>query len=180
MHSHSSVRRAVREALVGGLHGEWRFLTRSYVDGWDGWFLVQIQIPNGIALRTLSWNQAHGWIACGGEGGLVKVLKLDAVPAKEIAARGLAATSNLSMNQALEGHAGALRVSCVCEGCLVGFLLSWPHIVPEGGGRSCGFYGEIEDAEADPHSLDRLSRDQSMDNQLTHRCRWFALVRRGG
>lgn len=39
--------------------------------------LLQIAIPNNIKLRCVSWNQEHGYIACGGENGLLKVLKLD-------------------------------------------------------------------------------------------------------
>ena len=34
-------------------------------------------IPNGVKLKSLSWNTVNGWIVCGGENGLLKVLKLD-------------------------------------------------------------------------------------------------------
>ena len=37
----------------------------------------KIAIPNGVKLSSLSWNSEQGWIACGGEGGLLKVLKLE-------------------------------------------------------------------------------------------------------
>ena len=37
----------------------------------------KIAIPNGVKLRSVAWNQEQGWIACGGENGLLKVLKLD-------------------------------------------------------------------------------------------------------
>ena len=72
----------------------------------------QIAIPSGSKLKTLSWNADHGWLACGGEGGLLKVLKLETQESKETNARGIAAPTNLSMNQTLEGHKGE-RVSCL-------------------------------------------------------------------
>lgn len=54
----------------------------------------------------------QGWIACGGEQGLLKVLKLDSLTGgKDAKSKGVAAASNLSMNQTLEGHQGA--VMCV-------------------------------------------------------------------
>lgn len=63
-----------------------------------------------MRLKSLSWNGDQGWIACGGENGMLKVLKLDSGnPAER--QRGLAAPSNLSMNQTLEGHNGP--VMCV-------------------------------------------------------------------
>ena len=73
----------------------------------------KIAIPHGIPLRTLSWNSDQGWIACGGDGGLLKVLKLDSKPArgKRRQKAQPPPPSNLSMNQTLEGHSGA--VQCV-------------------------------------------------------------------
>ena len=61
----------------------------------------------------------QGWIACGGESSLLKVLKLDSLSGvggdgsggKDGKIRGMAAPSNLSMNQTLEGHNGG--VMCV-------------------------------------------------------------------
>jgi hypothetical protein len=57
----------------------------------------------------------QGWIACGGEGGLLKVLRLEGTSSREaakLAASGAApaAASNLSLNQTLEGHNGAVLV----------------------------------------------------------------------
>ena len=52
-----------------------------------------------------------GWITCGGENGLLKVLKLESTASKDSRTKGVAAPSNLSMNQTLEGHNGA--VCCV-------------------------------------------------------------------
>ena len=33
----------------------------------------KIAIPNSVRLRCIAWNGDQGWIACGGEGGLLKV-----------------------------------------------------------------------------------------------------------
>jgi WD repeat-containing protein 35 len=35
---------------------------------------MQIAIPNGVKLRSLSWNPEQGWLACGGDDGLLKAL----------------------------------------------------------------------------------------------------------
>jgi hypothetical protein len=75
----------------------------------------KIAIPNGLKLKCVSWNSEQGWIACGGENGLLKVLKLEGGGAN--AAKGSdagAAPSNLSMNQV----GLCVRVAmcaCVCE-----------------------------------------------------------------
>uniref|UniRef100_A0A673JSL3 Uncharacterized protein n=1 Tax=Sinocyclocheilus rhinocerous TaxID=307959 RepID=A0A673JSL3_9TELE len=37
----------------------------------------QIAIPNNTVLKCVSWNKYQGFIACGGEDGLLKVLKLE-------------------------------------------------------------------------------------------------------
>jgi WD repeat-containing protein 35 len=66
----------------------------------------KIAIPNGIKLRCCQWNQEQGWIACGGEGGLLKVLKLESAGTGR--ERGIAGVSNLTMNQTLEGHTQAV------------------------------------------------------------------------
>lgn len=50
----------------------------------------KIGIPQGVQLHVLSWNSEQGWIACGGDNGLLKVLKLEA--------------GRLPMNQTLDGH----------------------------------------------------------------------------
>ncbi|KAI8852268.1 hypothetical protein BC829DRAFT_440972 [Chytridium lagenaria] len=84
----------------------------------------KIAIPNGVKLRTVAWNNDQGWIACGGEEGLLKVLKLEPSPAvispgapadgpngSRRPGENLAVSSNLSMNQTLEGHSGAVVVS---------------------------------------------------------------------
>ncbi|KAJ8923826.1 hypothetical protein NQ315_010408 [Exocentrus adspersus] len=72
----------------------------------------KIAIPNNTKINAIAWNKQDGYIAVGGESGLLKVLKLDSVNDNEGAtkSRGLAATSNLSMNQTLEGHTEGIQV----------------------------------------------------------------------
>ncbi|VDK78943.1 unnamed protein product [Dibothriocephalus latus] len=70
--------------------------------------LSKIAIPNNKKLKSLAWSTEHGYIACGGEDGLLKVLKLEAQ--KEDSTLGLAAPTNLAMNQTLEGHNGMVQV----------------------------------------------------------------------
>jgi len=53
----------------------------------------------------------QGWIACGGDSGLLKVLKLELTTGQGAKKGGVAAPSNLSMNQTLDGHHG--KVMCV-------------------------------------------------------------------
>ncbi len=74
----------------------------------NGWGLLQIAIPNETLLSALSWHKTKGFIACGGEDGLLKVLKLEVAQNKDSKLKGLAAPSNLSMNQSLDGHNGEM------------------------------------------------------------------------
>lgn len=62
----------------------------------------QIAIPNNVRLKCISWNTEQGWLAVGGEGGLLKILKLDSEKGKN----GVGGGGNLTMNQPLEGHNG--------------------------------------------------------------------------
>lgn len=39
--------------------------------------VLQIAIPNNIHLKCVSWNKDQGFIACGGDDGLLRVLKLE-------------------------------------------------------------------------------------------------------
>eukprot|EP01039_Chlorochromonas_danica_P006054 gene6054-6668_t len=71
----------------------------------------KIAIPNQVRLNCISWNRDQGYIACGGENGLLKVLKLETPSGPDALLQGVAASSNLSMNQTLEGHNGG--VMCV-------------------------------------------------------------------
>jgi WD repeat-containing protein 35 len=65
----------------------------------------KIAIPQNLQLEVVAWNTAQGWLVCGGEKGLVKVLKLEsAADARGAGAGG----QNLSMNQTLEGHQGTV------------------------------------------------------------------------
>jgi WD repeat-containing protein 35 len=64
-----------------------------------------------VRLHCISWNRDQGWIATGGDSGLLKVLKLEAPADSDAKLKGIAAPSNLSMNQTLEGHKGG--VICV-------------------------------------------------------------------
>ncbi|EPY32487.1 WDdomain 35 [Angomonas deanei] len=57
----------------------------------------RIAIPNGIVLSSIGWNEEQGWLACGGENGLLKVLKVDGGSQGQ-------KTGGLSINQTLEGH----------------------------------------------------------------------------
>ncbi|XP_023129975.2 WD repeat-containing protein 35 isoform X1 [Amphiprion ocellaris] len=69
----------------------------------------KIAIPSNIHLKCVSWNKDQGFIACGGDDGLLRVLKLE-TQTDDAKLKGLAAPSNLSMNQTLEGHSGAVQV----------------------------------------------------------------------
>jgi hypothetical protein len=40
-----------------------------------GFSSVQIAIPNGVKLKSVAWNPEQGWIACGGDNGLLKVAR---------------------------------------------------------------------------------------------------------
>lgn len=42
----------------------------------------QIAIPSNTILKCVSWNKDQGFIACGGEDGLLKVLKLETYTGK--------------------------------------------------------------------------------------------------
>ncbi|CAH8620911.1 unnamed protein product [Dicrocoelium dendriticum] len=67
----------------------------------------KIAIPNNKRLVSVAWSREHGYIACGGEDGMLKVLKLEVQ--SDCKTKGLAAPANLVMNQTLEGHTGEIR-----------------------------------------------------------------------
>ncbi|XP_030776542.1 WD repeat-containing protein 35-like isoform X2 [Rhinopithecus roxellana] len=69
----------------------------------------KISIPNNVKLKCVSWNKGQGFIACGGENGLLQVLKLE-TQTDDAKLRSLAAPSNLSMRHTLEGHSGSVQV----------------------------------------------------------------------
>uniref|UniRef100_A0A8B9JLR4 WD repeat-containing protein 35 n=1 Tax=Astyanax mexicanus TaxID=7994 RepID=A0A8B9JLR4_ASTMX len=89
-------------------------------------FHLQIAIPNSIRLKCVSWNKNQGFIACGGDEGLLKVLKLE-TQTDDAKLKGLAAPSNLSMNQTLEGHSGKkhMRVGVILWNKSVVRSMSW-------------------------------------------------------
>ncbi|CAG9099335.1 unnamed protein product [Plutella xylostella] len=60
----------------------------------------KIAIPKQSNVNCLAWNHSSGYIAVGGEDGMLKVLKLESGGA-----------GNLSMNLSLEGHSGQLRMA---------------------------------------------------------------------
>ncbi|TPP59802.1 WD repeat-containing protein 35 [Fasciola gigantica] len=68
----------------------------------------KIAIPNNKKLKSIAWSKEHGYIACGGEDGLMKILKLEVQV--DCKSKGLAAPTNLVMNQTLEGHTGSVKV----------------------------------------------------------------------
>lgn len=73
---------------------------------------MQIAIPNNTRINCISWNKTQGYIAVGGDEGLLKVLKLE-TPNNALnnnQARPTAVQSNLCMNQSLEGHKESVQV----------------------------------------------------------------------
>ncbi|XP_050675727.1 WD repeat-containing protein 35 isoform X1 [Leptidea sinapis] len=60
----------------------------------------KIAIPKQASVTCLSWDQSSGYIAVGGQGGMLKVLKLES-----------GGGGNLSMNLSLEGHTGQICVA---------------------------------------------------------------------
>ena len=66
----------------------------------------KIAIPNQVRLRSVCWNTDDGWIACGGDNGLLKVLKLER-PRYDKKTQG-SHPGNLSMNQTLDGHTSSV------------------------------------------------------------------------
>ncbi|XP_002007154.3 WD repeat-containing protein 35 [Drosophila mojavensis] len=70
----------------------------------------KIAIPNNVKLNCIAWNKEKGYIAVAGTEGLLKVLKLDQAANNGPSKGGLAAVSNLSMNQTLDGHKESVKV----------------------------------------------------------------------
>ncbi|XP_055920136.1 WD repeat-containing protein 35 isoform X1 [Eupeodes corollae] len=70
----------------------------------------KIAIPNNVQLNSISWNKEQGYIAIAGSDGLLKVLKLEQATGNGQSKGGLAAVSNLSMNQTLDGHKAEVKV----------------------------------------------------------------------
>lgn len=68
---------------------------------------AQIAIPNNTRINCIAWNKDQGYIAVGGDDGLVKVLKLDQPNVNNV---NPVQSGNLCMNQTLEGHKAAVNV----------------------------------------------------------------------
>lgn len=58
-----------------------RFVIAAYIHCVYNWNSIlvpqQIAIPNNIHLKCVSWNKDQGFISCGGDDGLLRVLKLE-------------------------------------------------------------------------------------------------------
>jgi len=52
-------------------------VARTSLGGMFIYLSKKIAIPNQVKLKSISWNTEQGWIACGGENGMLKVLKLE-------------------------------------------------------------------------------------------------------
>lgn len=73
----------------------------------------KISVPNCPLVRAVAWSCNHDYIACGGENGVLKVIKLEETsgssepksPKKE-------GSKNLSLNQTLDGHKSAVQSIC--------------------------------------------------------------------
>jgi WD repeat-containing protein 35 len=61
----------------------------------------KISMPNDVKIRSISWNQVDGWICCGGEKGILKILQLDESKTSK---------GGLSINYNLEGHQGPITI----------------------------------------------------------------------
>ncbi|KAL9918488.1 intraflagellar transport protein Oseg4 isoform 1-T1 [Glossina fuscipes fuscipes] len=68
----------------------------------------KIAIPNNVKLNYVAWNKEEGHIAVAGTEGLLKVLKLEQANGQNKG--GLAAVSNLSLNQTLDGHKNDIKL----------------------------------------------------------------------
>lgn len=76
----------------------------------------KIALPNSVKINAISWNknleEENGWIACGGDSGVLKVLKLE--PATELMKQNSKHTdtpaSGLLVNQALENHKSKVTI----------------------------------------------------------------------
>lgn len=70
----------------------------------------KIAIPNAIPLKCISWDKEIGYLACGGDDGLLKIVRLDSNQ-NAINSSGQTQQSNLSANQTLEGHNGSVSIA---------------------------------------------------------------------
>lgn len=72
----------------------------------------KIAIPNGITLKCIAWDKENGYLACGGDDGLLKIVRLDANSNSNTIPSNLPNQhNNLSANQTLEGHNGCVNIA---------------------------------------------------------------------
>jgi len=70
----------------------------------------KIAIPNNIPLTCIAWDKENGYLACGGENGLLRIVRLDSNSAPT-SNNGQPQASNLSVNQTLEGHTDTVKIA---------------------------------------------------------------------
>lgn len=68
----------------------------------------KIAIPNGVQLQCIAWDKEFGFLACGGDNGLLKLVRLDSSNKQQQQQQ---QNSNLSVNQTLEGHNGSVAIA---------------------------------------------------------------------
>lgn len=72
----------------------------------------KIAIPNGISLKCIAWDKENGYLACGGDEGLLKIVRLDTNTSQSaVNPNNQSQQSNLSANQTLEGHNGCVSIA---------------------------------------------------------------------
>ncbi|KAK5981942.1 WD repeat-containing protein 35 [Trichostrongylus colubriformis] len=62
----------------------------------------RVKVPGNTVLSCVEWNLNTNFLASGGTGGLLKVIKLTQEDSKGVS------TMNMPVNQALEGHSGTV------------------------------------------------------------------------
>ena len=73
----------------------------------------KIAIPQKVpgTLQVVDWNASNGWIACGGERGTLKVLKIDSPSESDAQAAQGPGGGPVAMNQTLGGHEHTIMVA---------------------------------------------------------------------
>lgn len=73
----------------------------------------KISVPNCSKVRAIAWSSDHDFIACGGDNGILKVIKLEEnFNAPELKNSKKESSKNLSLNQTLEGHKSTVQSVC--------------------------------------------------------------------
>ena len=70
----------------------------------------KIAIPNNVPLTCIAWDKENDYLACGGEDGLLRIVRLDS-NSGPTSNNTQAQTSNLSVNQTLEGHSETVKIA---------------------------------------------------------------------